>query len=64
MHEPWEVKKSLLEITADRGAKGLEPIDMGYMYLFKNHEAKHFLNDEEALKFYEQHKEELDKEPE
>ena len=56
MHEPWEVKKSLLEITADRGAKGLEPIDMGYMYLFKNHEAKHFLNDEEALRFYEQHR--------
>ena len=64
MHEPWEVKKSLLEITSDRGAKGLEPIDMGYMYLFKNGETKHFLEDTEALRFYEQHKERLDKEPE
>lgn len=61
---PWIDKKSMLEITADRSAKGLEPIDMGFIYKFKNGEARHFLDDMEALNFYDQNKNQLDTEPE
>ena len=61
---PWIDKKSLLDITRDRGAKGLQPIDMGFIYVFKNGESKHFLDDSEAYRFYEEYKEKLNTEPE
>ena len=50
---PWIDKKSLLDITRDRGAKGLQPIDMGFIYVFKNGETRHCLDDREAYDFYD-----------
>ena len=65
MHEPWVDKKSILDITRDaRKTAGLEALDMGYVYFFKNKETRHCNNDEEAYQFYDKNKERLDKEPE
>ena len=64
MSEPWIEKKSMLELTSTRSAKGLDPIDMGFIYRFKNKNVHHFNDDSEALRFYEEHKEELDRDPE
>ena len=61
---PWKEKKSMLELTATRSAKGLDPIDMGFIYRFNNKDVHHFNDDDEAYQFYEQNKERLDKEPE
>ena len=47
---PWVERKSMLEITADRGRAGLDPIDMGYLYIFKNGETRHFSDDSEPEK--------------
>ncbi len=61
---PWTEKKSMLDLTSSRSAKGLDPIDMGFIYRFKNKDVHQFNDDNEAYRFYEQHKEKLDKEPE
>ena len=51
---PWIDKKSLLEIThRGRGAAKLPPVDMGFLYVFKNGETRHCLDDREAMDFYE-----------
>ncbi len=51
---PWVDRKSVLEIThSARGNAKLSPLDMGYIYFFKNGEAQHFCSDKEAMNFYE-----------
>ena len=60
---PWVERKSMLEITADRGRAGLDPIDMGYLYIFKNGETRHFSDDSEAYSYYAKYKEKLNQEP-
>jgi len=60
---PWIDRKSILEITQQsRGGAGLEPLDMGFLYFFKNGETRHCSNDSEAYDFYAKHKDRLDTE--
>lgn len=60
---PWIDRKSLLDITQlSRGSAGLSPLDMGYLYVFKNGETRHCLDDSEAYDFYAKYKDRLDTE--
>ena len=58
---PWVDRKSILEITQQsRGGAGLVPLDMGFLYFFKNGESRHCLDDSEAYDFYAKNKNRLD----
>ena len=60
---PWIKRISLLEITKHRtGTGGVEPLDMGYLFTFKNGETRHCMDDSEAFTFYANNKDRLDTE--
>tara|TARA_B100000427_G_C15236161_1_gene475648 strand:+ start:191 stop:415 length:225 start_codon:yes stop_codon:yes gene_type:complete len=50
---PWIEKRSLLDITFKRAAANLTPLDYGFIYVFKNGETRHCLDDREAYDFYD-----------
>ena len=50
---PWIEKRSLLDITFKRASANLTPLDYGFIYVFKNGETRHCLDDREAYDFYD-----------